>query len=50
MEVYLVISIAMLDPAPKESDPYQRPREHGQKPVADNGDPDQKQYESEKPW
>ena len=46
-----VISIAMLEPAPKGSDPYHRPREEGQDPIEDNEredeDQDSKIYEIE---
>ena len=34
--IHPVISIAMLEPAPKEEDPYQRPRQEGQPPVTDD--------------
>ena len=37
----------MLEPTPKNSDPYQRPRDQGQDPVVDNEDPDQREYEIE---
>ena len=46
-KVHPVISVAMLEPAPKDSDPYQRPRDQGQDPVVDNEDPDQREYEIE---
>ena len=46
MEVHPVRSIAMLEPAPKESDPYQRPREQGQEPVVNSKDPTRKNMRS----
>ena len=47
MESHPVISVAMLEPASKDFDPYQRPRDQGQNPVVDNEDPDQREYEIE---
>ena len=46
-KVHPVISVAMLEPASKDFDPYQRPRDQGQNPVVDNEDPDQREYEIE---
>ena len=38
-KVHPVISVAMLEPAPKGEDPYRRPREEGQAPVFDHEEP-----------
>lgn len=47
-KIHPVISIAILEPAPRESDLYQRPREFGQEPVFDNAEPEVKdRYEIE---
>lgn len=47
-KIHPVISVAMLEPAPKEYDPYHRSRPEGQ-PVTDMEDPDVKdRYEIEK--
>lgn len=48
-KAYPVISIAMLEPAPKEDDPYHRPRQEGQPPITDEEHPEVKDaYEIEK--
>ena len=49
MSIHPVVSVAALEPAPREEDPYHRPREIGQDPIIDN-DPEgtQDHYEVER--